>query len=549
MNPWVYLWRLYKPKSGWLGLAFLCLAITWLSAAALLAISGWFITACALAGAGLIIGLDIFTPSAIIRALAILRTVGRYAERVIGHEAILRILADLRVKAFVAVARQPAKQQDDRRHIDLVNRLTADVDTLDGVPIRIIGPLIAATLTWLSVVTIALFWGGLLLAGTVAAGGLVTFMTAAWCAKAGRRHGRQLIQARSARRVALGDYLNGLAELTAYHQTKAWQITLHHLDAQQCDRHAKQETFASISEHAVQAMTALLSVLVVWQAWPAHPPTTVALLALMTLGLNEALGMLPGAFWRMGESEQAARHLMALEGSRQTLNAQQTAAPPCEQTAGPGRLQPIRIDDLICRRQTIETAALSTTLQVGLPLVVHGRSGSGKSSLLCTLAGELAPVQGHLWHGVTDLLQLPDRVRYRHIGFMSQSDQLLDVSIGEFLSLGLPDVDEHAMRQALHAVDLLQVLEQTDEGLDYRLGVGGSQISGGQARRLQLAAIYLRTPDLLLLDEPFRGLEPALVQTILQRIQPWLAKRCCVIVTHDPSALPQTWPRLAWPAA
>ena len=548
MSPWTYLWRLYKPRSNWLGLAFLCLAITWLSAAALLAISGWFITACALAGAGLIVGLDIFTPSALIRALAILRTLGRYAERVIGHEAILRILADLRVRAFSAVARQPAKRQDDRRHVDLVNRLTADVDTLDGVPIRIMGPLSAAILTWLSVLAIAFHWGGMSLAATVGAGGALTFMTAAWCAKAGRRLGTQLIQARRAQRVALGDYLGGLAELTAYRRIDAWQIELGKLDTQQCERHARQERIASISEHAVQALTALLSLLVVLQAWPSHAPTTVALLTLMTLGLNEALGMLPGAFWRMGESEQAARHLMALESNTVDTNdriATRSASGASIQQAT--NSPTIRIDSLIGKRQTGERKPLNITLHTGVPLVIHGRSASGKTSLLATLAGELEPVQGHVWEGVTDLLELPDHERYRCISFMSQNDQLLDVSIGEFLSLGRPTVDEPAMRRALHAVDLLDVLDQTDEGLDYRLGVGGSRISGGQARRLQLAAIYLRSPALLLLDEPFRGLQPALVRTMLHRLQPWISERCCVIVTHDPNALPEQWPRLGWP--
>jgi len=125
MRTWRYLFSLYQPRSGWLLVAFISLTVTWLSAAALLAISGWFITACAMAGLGMIANLNIFTPSTAIRGLALLRTIGRYAERVIGHEAILRILADLRVRAFTAVAQQPARQSPDWRHADVVNRLTA----------------------------------------------------------------------------------------------------------------------------------------------------------------------------------------------------------------------------------------------------------------------------------------------------------------------------------------------------------------------------------------------------------------------------------------
>jgi len=117
MRVWSYLYKLYRPRQGWLLLAFLSLTLTWLSAVALLALSGWFITACAMAGLGLMTQLNIFTPSAAIRALAILRTLGRYGERVIGHEAILRVLADLRVRAFRLLANRPARELQANRQI------------------------------------------------------------------------------------------------------------------------------------------------------------------------------------------------------------------------------------------------------------------------------------------------------------------------------------------------------------------------------------------------------------------------------------------------
>ena len=85
MRVWAYLYQLYRRRANWLLLSFIFLGITWLAGAALLATSGWFITACAMAGLGLIANFNIFTPSTLIRALALLRTLGRYAERVIVH--------------------------------------------------------------------------------------------------------------------------------------------------------------------------------------------------------------------------------------------------------------------------------------------------------------------------------------------------------------------------------------------------------------------------------------------------------------------------------
>jgi hypothetical protein len=101
-------------------------------------VSGWFITATALAGAGLLIGLDIFTPSALIRGAALLRTVARYGERVVGHEAVLRRLAALRRDTFERIAALPWRPQRALRSGDWQSRLGADIDTLDALPLRVV---------------------------------------------------------------------------------------------------------------------------------------------------------------------------------------------------------------------------------------------------------------------------------------------------------------------------------------------------------------------------------------------------------------------------
>jgi ATP-binding cassette subfamily C protein CydC len=551
VSPWRYLWRLYQPRSGWLLLAFISLATTWLSAVALLATSGWFITACALAGAGLIINLNFFTPSAIIRVLAILRTVGRYAERVIGHEAILRVLSDLRVRAFSTLANRPAQQIDEQRYTDLVSRLTADVDTLDAVPLRLIGPAFAAIVTWLTVVVIALNWGGIPIAMVLATGGALTFISAICCAKYGRVRGIAVVQARAAQRIAIGDHLGGLAELLSFRQANASAEHLTALDREQTVRLLDQEKLTSFSEHLVQVLTAFMALTVLALSWPIHDAPTTVLLTLMTIGLNEALGSLPGVFWRVGESEQAARRLMDLQASEVVPTKDPDPDPDPSSTDNDPTEHPraLLIESLLCQRQPYPSRALSIALRKGAPLVVFGKSGSGKTSLVSTLAGELKPLAGSLDLAGVNLLDLPDTQRYQLVGFLSQNDQLLDLTIREFLCLGLHAVDQQRLYDVMHAVDLLSTLEQTPEGFDYRMGVGGSRISGGQARRLQLASLLLRDPKLILLDEPFRGLQPALVQTIIERITPWLSQRFCVIVTHDPQALPSTWPRLSWPSA
>lgn len=551
MSPGHFLWRLYRQRGHWLALTFSCLALTWIAGGALLALSGWFITACGMAGLGLLMGLDVFTPSTAIRGLALLRTVGRYAERVMGHETILRLLADLRVRVFQAAAYASAQARGSLRDTDLLTRLMVDVDTLDGAPLRVFGPFVAACASLVVSVGIATIAGTRAVAICLGVGGVLTLLLAAAAARWGRARGHALVQARAQQRTALMDHLAGLAELSSCDKVQVSTDHLSVLDNAQLHRQRRQEFAASVGEHGVQALVAMLTLLVIALGWGAVSAPSLALLALMSLGLNEALGSLPGAIWRMGESESAAQRLMALEPVALTPLPSTADAVLTEPTSGVysqvSGAQPIVLRDLLCQRQPSDATPLNLTLRLDLPLVVHGPSGSGKSSLMDTLAGELPPLAGGLWHGAQNLLALTDAQRHWHIAYLAQTDQLLDVSVREFLCLGLGPLPDARLKAVLHQVGLDAVLDQTGESLDYLLGSRGSRVSGGQARRLQLAALLLRDPPLVLLDEPFRGMEPELVQYLLAQLGPWLRTRCCVLVTHDPQALPPHWPRLPWP--
>ena len=603
MKVWAYLFKLYSQRARWLLLSFFCLGLTWLAGVALLATSGWFIAACALAGLGFITNLNIFAPSPLIRGLAIVRTAGRYAERVIGHEAILRVLKDLRVRAFNAVAFRPARLIDNRRLSDLIQRLMVDVETLDGIPLRVLGPMFAALMTLAGSVWAGAVWGHALIAFTIGASGLIVLIVSFVLAKQGQKRGAALIHARAAQKIALIDHLGGLAELISNekHHESAQQLA--QLDLQQTQRFFAQEQMASLGEHGVQAITALATIVVISIAWPVFEPPIIALLALMTLGLNEALGALPGALWRTGEAKAAAVRLMDLESldaagshapharfgalttsgdrmatptnlidlSVREMVAADISIPAISNPATPDEahldqahlgqaylgqatleqttLSSIEFINLLCQRQPGKRTPLNLTLKPGLPLVVSGRSGTGKTSLLETIVGELDAEQGGVWLDDIDLLKLPDALRYKKVTLLAQSDSLMNVTIRQFLSLGLDSVPEATLNSALKCVDLYETLNDTEEGLDYMLGVRGSHVSGGQARRLQLAALIIKDPALVLLDEPFRGLQPELVQDLLTGIEPWLLKRCSIIVTHDPNSLPSHWPRLMWPNA
>jgi hypothetical protein len=153
--------------------------IVLLAGAALLGLSGWFVTATGAAGvAGIGIAFDVFRPSAGVRMLALGRTAARYGERILTHDATLRSLARLRLRVLDGLATQPARDAGPLRSPAMLNRVTADVDALDGVAIRLVFPILAggvtlvaagAMLAWLVAPVVALWVVGTLATGAALA--------------------------------------------------------------------------------------------------------------------------------------------------------------------------------------------------------------------------------------------------------------------------------------------------------------------------------------------------------------------------------------------
>lgn len=156
-------------------------------------------------------------------------------------------------------------------------------------------------------------------------------------------------------------------------------------------------------------------------------------------------------------------------------------------------------------------------------LAVIGPSGSGKTALLRTLAGLLEPEDGHLRADAVDLLGVPPE--RRGVGYLPQESTLLHrLPVARQITFGVgadPAVAAYWAHR-LHLDDLLGRLP--------------SELSGGQRRRVALARALAREPEILLLDEPFTGLD-APVRDELRRTLRVLEREtglCTVLVTHDP---------------
>ncbi|QDS16308.1 thiol reductant ABC exporter subunit CydD [Xanthomonas arboricola] len=171
-------------------------------------------------------------------------------------------------------------------------------------------------------------------------------------------------------------------------------------------------------------------------------------------------------------------------------------------------------------------AHFSLTLQPGQRVAVIGASGSGKSTLLEGLAGWLAPEAGSV------VLRPGTR-----IGYATQRPYLFHGSIADNLRLADPQAGAARLHAVADAAQVLRFAAQLPAGLDTQIGERGFGLSGGEARRVALARLLLREPDLLLLDEPTAFLDPDTEAELLRTLGVFARGRAVVLATHSAAVM------------
>ncbi len=215
--------RLFRRQSLMMFVGLLLTVTTLMAGIGLLSLSGWFLSATAVAGLALATAetFNYFTPAGGVRFLSIARTASRYGERLATHEATFRILTDLRLWAWRSLLPLSERNLSGMRRGDLLNRLVADIDTLDHLYLRLLTPLTAFLLMLLALTTF-IGWFDLNLALLLCTGLLLSWLLLpSVFYLLGRQPGRELIEARRSYRVRLLEWLSGQAELSLFSDAKA----------------------------------------------------------------------------------------------------------------------------------------------------------------------------------------------------------------------------------------------------------------------------------------------------------------------------------------
>jgi ATP-binding cassette, subfamily C, bacterial CydCD len=519
-------------RRGRLALALLLGSLAVGSAVGLMATSGWLISRASQQPPVLYLMVAVTAT----RAFGIGRAVFRYAERLVSHDAVLRMLADTRVAVYRRLERlAPAGLRRTRRG-DLLSRLVADVDALQDYWLRWLLPAGAATVVSAGAVGFTAWLlpeaGAALAVGLLAAGIGVPLVTGA----VARRAERRLAPARGMLATRVTDLLTGTAELTVAGALPARTAEARRADGALTRIASRAATATALGDGLtalISGVTVAATALVGAQA-VAHgllDGVAMAVIVLTPLAAFEAVLGLPQAV----QYRQRARR--SAERVYEVLDAPEPVREPELPRQVPASPFPLALKGLTARYAGQDKDALAgvdLTLEAGRRIAVVGPSGSGKTTLAQVLLRFLdadADAGAYTLGGVDAYALDGDDVR-RLVGLCAQDAHLFDSSVRENLLLAKRDATEAELRDALRRARLLDWADSLPDGLDTLVGEHGARLSGGQRQRLALARALLADFPVLVLDEPAEHLDLPTADALTADLLAATEGRTTLLITH-----------------
>ncbi|MBV7249801.1 thiol reductant ABC exporter subunit CydD [Streptomyces sp. S-2] len=468
------------------------------------------------------------------RAFGIGRAVFRYAERLVSHDVVLRMLADTRVAVFRRLERlAPAGLRGTRRG-DLLSRLVADVDALQDYWLRWLLP--AGWAALVSTVSVLFMTWLLPAAGAVLAIGLLAAAVGVPLVSGGfaRRAERRLAPARGALATRVAEVLTGTGELTV-----AGALAHRTARTGDADRELNRIRARGAAANALGAgLTAVITGLTTVAAAyvgirgvsaGALDGVALAVVVLTPLAAFEAVTALPLAV----QFRQRVRR--SAERVHEVLDAPVPVTEPEAAGPAPESPFPVELRGVAARHPGQARDALTgidLTVTEGRRIAVVGPSGSGKTTLAQLLLRFLDPRTGSYTLAGASAPGLDgDDVR-RLVGLCAQDAHVFDSTLRENLLLADRSATEARLREVLGGARLLEWVETLPQGLDTPVGEHGARLSGGQRQRLALARALLAGFPLLVLDEPAEHLDLETADRLTADLLAATRGRTTLLITH-----------------
>ena len=519
----------------------LVLMITGLaSSIGLLTTSGWFLAATAIAGLGTLF--NFFYPSASVRGLAIGRTLFRYFEKLVTHDATFRILAKLRVQVFEKIIPLSPGVLNRYRNSDLLNRLVSDVDTLDSLYLRLIAPFITAIFVILAMCIGLSFVNVPLALGLGASLLLLVFVIPTVFYQLGKKFGDKLVHSRALYRTKFLEFIQAQAELLLFNAEDKLKDNMAKTEANWQANQQKEANLSGFSTALSLFLNGLIIAAMLWfssQAEFGNDEYRMAFIALFTfaaLASFEILMPLGSAFLHIGQVIASAERVTDIIEQQPLVTFNGKAEFDQNATT---LIETKDLSFTYPERQNRALENLNLTIQKGKKVAILGKTGSGKSTLLQLLVRNYDANQGELFLAGKPIADYAEDTLRSQFCFLTQRVHVFSDTLRQNLQFASAvNIPDEKMIEVLNQVGLGKLLEQ-EQGLDIWLGDGGRPLSGGEQRRLGLARILLNDAPILLLDEPTEGLDRETERQILRLILAHAENKTLIMVTHRLTAIEQ----------
>lgn len=510
-------------------------ALTLLAAAALTFTSGFLISKASLRPENILM---LYVPIVGVRTFGIARSVLRYVERLLSHNAVLRVLSQMRVRLYEQLEPYALQLRGRYRTGDLLGVMSDDLESLQHVYVRTIFPGIAALVVY-GVVIAALGWFDWSFALLIALYILVMVAVVPFASLyLTRKWQQQLKQKQAMLYSRLTDGVMGLSDLliSGRQQEFAHRYAVQEQQAMKIER--------QLSSHKrlvgliLQVVTGLLvAQMAVWAtgqvADRSMDATLLAACILVVLPLAEAFIPMTDAVHRIPAYQESVHRLASLN----ELDAQAEPNLPLDKKDS---VQPSKQQTSI----TIEHASYTypgehqsvlrnINLQIaqGEKVAIIGRSGAGKSTLLKLIQGVYAPTDGTVHLNGQAATTLYEQLHH-HVSVLNQKPYLFDTTLLNNVRLSRPEATAEEVERALHEAQLSTLIESLPLGYNTPMQEAGKRFSGGERQRIALARVLLQHTPIVILDEPTVGLDPRTERQLLDIMLESLSDKTMIWVTH-----------------
>ncbi|RJG18976.1 thiol reductant ABC exporter subunit CydC [Paenibacillus thiaminolyticus] len=509
--------------------------LTVLCASSLTFTSGYLISKSALRPENILL---VYVPIVLVRTFGIGRAVVHYVERLVGHDAVLRILSQMRERMYRILEPQALFLRSRFRTGDLLSTLADDIEQLQNVYLRTVFPgavaLVAyaaciAALGWFDL-PFALFIGLLLLLLIAVLPWVSLLITRTWQTR--------IKQERNVLYQRLTDAVIGMSDWVISGRTS--RFTAEYEEGEQSVARMERRLNGWARLRMLLGQCVVAAVLVLMLCWAGGQyadgriaATLIAAFTLVVFPLMDGFLPVSDAVEKLPQYQDSLERLAKLDAPA----GEQPVRPAAEAELRPAlasgeahiRLEQVRYRYDKTADWTLD--GLSLDVPQGRRIAVIGRSGAGKSTLLKLVQGALAPDEGQVLLNGIPAASYGEHIP-EMIAVLNQSPHLFDTTVANNIRLGRPDASDEDIRRVVRQVGLETLVDSLPDGYDTRMLETGGRFSGGERQRIALARILLQDTPVVILDEPTVGLDPQTERALLATMFTALQGKSLLWITH-----------------